>query len=554
MTTLRADTECVDAVVVGAGHHGLVAAATLADAGWDVLVLEARDKIGGAVASRNVDGWVMDEYSACHPLAAASPVLRGLDLSAYGLRWAQADVQVAHVASGDLTTAPAVFRDPERTAASLAADHPQDGWTYLRLVEHYQSIKGPFLDALLTRWPPIVPAARLAASVGMGLPDLARFLLLPVTRMGEELFRGDGGRLLLAGNAMHADVPPTASVSGVFGWLMTMLAQDPGFVAPVGGAQFLADALRRRAEAAGARIETSQPVGRIVVRGGAAYGVQTVGGRRVRARRAVIADTSAPDLYQRLLPASAIPPGLRDRLDRFQWDLPTVKLNYRLTGAMPWIADQARGAAVVHAGADVTGLLRWFSDLETDTVPRHPFALVGQMSSIDATRSPVGTETLWVYSHLPRRVTDQTAALTLVDRLEGMLDDLAPGWRDLVIDRWEQTPAALHQSNPNLGEGAVGGGTQQLFQQALWRPVTGLGGPRTHLAGLYLGSAAVHPGGGVHGACGYLAARAALADSAWWGRPLAKVATATLHRLYDRRAPDALPWTAPTRAQLGPRD
>ncbi len=541
-------TQTVDAVVIGAGHHGLVAAAILADAGWEVRVLEERPVVGGAVASVTRSGWVMDEFSSCYPLAMASPILRDLRLEEHGLRWASASTQLAHLARPEDRTAPAVLSAAEDTAALLAEDDPRDGRTWLRLVEEYDAIKGPFLDALLTAWPPVRDGARLAAAVGpTHLPDFVRFMLLSTVRMGEELFHGRAGRELLAGNAMHADAPPTAPVSGAFGWLMTMLAQDVGFPSPVGGAGELARALVRRADAAGADIELSTSVTRVLVRDGTAQGVETADGRRIRARHAIIADTSAPMLYERLLAPEDLPAGLRARLRQFAWDLPTVKLNYRLAGPMPWTAQNARGAGVVHLGRDVAGLVRWSAELDANTsastaIPKHPFALIGQMTSIDPARSPDGTETLWLYTHLPRGVTDEDAVRQLIDRCEAMLDTFAPDWRDLIVERWDQTPATLQAADANLGEGAVGGGTQQLFQQAIWRPGTGFGGPRTHLRGLYLGSAASHPGGGVHGACGHLAARAALADRRPLGRRMDDVRLRALRRLYRDPAP---PWVSP---------
>ena len=525
--------EVVDAVIVGGGHHGMVAAATLADAGWDVLLLEARDTLGGAVSSRDVDGWVLDEFSACHPLGAASPVLRELDLTAHGLQWSHAERPVVHVASGDDSVGSTMEGDAEATAALLDADHPGDGDTWLRLVRQWDAIREPLLASLLTRWPPVRSVGPLLARLGATqVPDFVRFALLPVDRMGAELFGGARAGQILSGNAMHADIPPEAPGSGLFGWIMSMLAQDVGFPSPRGGTQRRADALASRARAAGARLETGQRVARIAVAGGRAHGVETVDGRRIQVRRAVIADTSAPDLYDRLLPSAAVPVGLRSRLDRFEWDLPTLKLNYRLSAPMPWLAERAHGAAVVHAGQDRQGLVRWTADLGSGRVPQRPFALVGQMTTIDPSRSPEGTEALWLYTHLPRGITDAASADRLTDASEEMFDDLAPGWRDHVIDRWDQRPRDLHDSNANLGDGAVGGGTMQLFQQAIWRPVTGLGGPRTHVEGLYLGSAATHPGGGVHGGCGYLAARAALQDNRWWGRPVRSLSLAALHRLY----------------------
>ncbi|MGZ4745414.1 MAG: phytoene desaturase family protein [Oryzihumus sp.] len=522
--------ESVDAVVIGAGHHGLVTAAVLADAGWDVLVLEARDRVGGAVASVVRDGWVMDEFSACHPLAAASPVLQALALDEVGLQWARSERVLAHVGAPEDTEGALLHQDPARTAAWLAREHPADGDAWLQLVRDYDRVKGPFLEALLTRWPPVGPGARLAGALGRELPRFVRFLTLPVARMGEELFAGQRGRELLAGNAMHADIPPDSAGSGVFGWLMSMLAQDVGFPSPVGGSGRLAEALAERARRCGARIELGETVTGIDVRDGRAGAVTTASGRWVRARRAVVADTSAPALYEQLLPESVVPRRVRDDLRRrFQWDLPTVKLNYRLSAPVPWTASAARGAGVVHVGAGLPGLVRWSADLGGGRVPEQPFALVGQMSTIDPTRSPEGTEALWVYTHLPRGVHDDASADVVAGLTEAMMDRYAPGWQDLVRDRWVQRPGELHAQDANLGQGAVGGGTQQLSQQLVFRPVTGLGGPRTAIEGLYLGSAATHPGGGVHGACGYLAARCALADNRWWGAPRRRLALAALH-------------------------
>jgi phytoene dehydrogenase-like protein len=526
--------ESVDAVVTGAGHHGLVTAAYLADAGWDVLVVEERDRVGGAVSSRSSDGWTEDEFSACHPLAMASPVLRGLDLEAHGLQWEHAERPLAHVA-GAGEGGVALHADAEATAAGLDREHAGDGEAWLRMFEQWQRVRDPLLGALLTRWPPVKDTARVLSRLGLReAPDLARLAVLPVTQLAAEGFGGRGAGQLFAGNAMHADIPPTSAGSGLYGWLMTMLCQEVGFPSPRGGTRELAEALRRRAEAAGAQIETDTSVSRVVVAGGRVHGVELAGGRRVRARRAVVADTSAQALYERLLDPGCVPEGLRRRMQRFTWDLPTLKLNLRLDAPMPWTAEAARGAGVVHVGQDLPGLVRWSADLESDVVPERPFALVGQMTTIDPSRSPAGTEALWLYTHLPRGRHDDPAAVDeVVAGCEDMLESLAPGWSTHEVGRWIQSPRDLQEADANLGHGAVGGGTQQLFQQAIWRPVTGLGGPRTHIAGLYLGSAATHPGGGVHGGCGYLAARAALQDSRWWGRPRQQLLVSTLQRMHD---------------------
>lgn len=505
-----------DAVVIGAGHHGLVSAIELADQGWQVLVLEARDIVGGAVAHRQVGDFVMDEFSACHPLAQVSPVLTSLGLERYGLEWAGCERVVAHLsdpadAEGDL-----LLSDPAATAERLDAAHPGDGRAWTELVEAYDAVKGPLLDALLLQWPPVRALPGLVRGVGAkNLLDFGRFALLPVEQLSRERFGGPAARNLLSGNAMHADIPPDAPGSGIYGWIMTMLAQDVGFPSPRGGTGALAEALASRARDAGAEIRTGERVERIETSGGRVRAVRTASGERVTTP-VVIADTSAPMLYRDLL--DDVPAGLRARMDRFTWDLPTIKINLGLSGPMPWTAAAGHGTGVVHVGGDHRDLVTWSAELSARKIPERPFALVGQMTTIDPQRSPAGTEALWLYSHLPRGIEDDDSAAELVRRCEQMLDRFAPDWRDLVSERWVQTPKTLSESDLNLGRGAVGGGTMQLFQQAMWRPVTGLGGPRTFVRGLYLGSAAIHPGGGVHGGAGHMAARAALRDRGVLGR------------------------------------
>ncbi|WP_228489165.1 phytoene desaturase family protein [Raineyella fluvialis] len=327
-------------------------------------------------------------------------------------------------------------------------------------------------------------------------------------------------------------------MSGLMGFLMTMLAQDVGFAAPKGGAGTLAQALARRAEHAGARIELSSPVAGITVRGGRATGVRLADGTTRRARRAVIVDVSAPALYRELLPGDAVPAGVLARMDRFTWDPSTVKLNLLLTGPMPWRAARAREAAVVHAGLSHTELVRWHADIASGKVPERAFCLVGQTTTTDPTRSPAGTESLWAYTHVPlvEAGKDEEAVARSLVTVEAMFDELAPGWRDLEQGRWLQTPTTLQEADPNLVHGAVGAGTSQLFQQGPWRPLTGLGGPFTHVAGLYLASAGTHPGGGVHGGAGFNAAKAALWGANRWSRPLSR-ATSRAQLLLQRPLP-----------------
>lgn len=528
----------VDAVVVGGGHHGLVAAAVLADAGWDVCLLEAADQVGGAVRSAQVlPGFVTDLYSAFYPLSVASPVLRSMQLTEHGLRWSHAPVVLAHPPRPDSDAAAVLHRDPEHTAAALARDHPADGAAWLELVEHWRRVRDPLLRSLFTTFPPVRGPAGLLRALGPGgALRLARFLALPARRMGQELFRGEAGRLLLAGNALHSDIPIDAPGSGTFGWLLAMLGQDVGFPVPVGGAGALATALARRAEAAGAQLRTGQRVERIDVTGGRASGVRTAAGLVVRARRAVIADVSAPSLYLDLLAPAVVPAALRaDVRHRFQWDTPVVKVNWALSGPVPWRAPGVHGAGTVHLGCDESRMAHWSADLDSGTIPRTPFLLLGQMSTADPSRSPAGTESVWAYTHLPRGVWDDSAADLLAERVDEVVESFAPGFGATVLARTVQRPGDLERGDANLVHGAVNGGTAQLHQQLVFRPVPGLGRPETPVPGLYLGSAAAHPGGGVHGVCGWLAARAALADHGTLGSLRSRLTTLALEAIHRER-------------------
>ena len=523
-----------DAVVVGGGHHGLVAAALLADAGWDVCLLEATDHLGGAVRSTSLHpGFTADLFSAFYPLYGASPVLQALDLEAHGLRWSHAPAVLAHPPRPDGERAAMLYRDREATAARLAEEHPADGAAWLALCRQWDAVSGPLLRTLFTTFPPVRGPVALLRAIGTGEAlRLARFLLLPAKRMGEELFTGEGARLLLAGNAAHADAPVDAPVSGAYGWLLAMLGQHNGFPVPVGGAGEYAAALSRRAEAAGAALHTGQRVERIDVRGGRAVAVHTAAGLTVRARRAVIADVNAPTLYRDLLPADAVPGRLCADLDHFEWDTPVVKVNWALDGPIPWRAKEVADAGTVHLGADELGLVRWSADLESQTLPTSPFMLFGQMTTADPSRSPAGTESAWAYTHLPRGIDDEASADELARRVDATVEAFAPGFADRVVHRHVQRPGDLESDNPNLVSGAVNGGTAQLFQQLVFRPVPGLGRPETVIDNLYLGGSSAHPGGGVHGICGGLAARAALQAHGPIGRLRRRALTAALRALY----------------------
>lgn len=523
-----------DAVVIGGGHNGLVAANLLADAGWSVVVCEATPHIGGAVRTAEVTapGYLTDLFSAFYPLSVASPVLSALTLEEHGLHWTHAPSVLAHVFPDDRCAI--LHHDRERTAASLSAFHPDDGVAWLQLVDQWDAIAPALIDALLSPFPPVVPGYRLLHRLGInGLLRFARFAVQPVRRFGEEKFGGAGGRILLAGNALHADLAPEGAGSAIYGWLLCMLGQTYGFPVPVGGAGKLVDALAGRLRARGGVIRVDAPVSAVDIVDGAASGVRLASGERVPAARAVIADVPAPQLYLDLVGADRLPAALVSDLARFQWDAPTLKVNWALSARVPWTAEDARGAGTVHVGVDLDGLTDYAADLATRRMPRHPFLLLGQMTTSDPTRSPAGTESAWAYTHLPAGVPASAEQIRAhVDLVEHVVERHAPGFADLIVGRHVQSPTELENMNPSLVGGAINGGTAQLHQQLVFRPTPGLGGAATPIDRLYLGSASAHPGGGVHGGPGSNAARAALSRARATGRITRAATDAGLRRIY----------------------
>lgn len=526
----------VDAVVVGAGPNGLVAANALADAGWDVLLLEANDEVGGAVRSGDVTvpGFRSDLFSAFYPLAAASPAITALELERYGLRWLHAPAVLAHALDDGRSAV--LHHDVDATAAGLDVWADGDGDAWRRLVDGYRRLRDPLLDALFTPIPPVRALARiLARTRTAGALEIARLAALPVRRLGQETFRGEGGGLLLTGNALHADIPPDAAGSGLYGWLLAMLGQDVGFPVPEGGAGRLAEAMRRRFEAAGGEVLTGAQVTHVEVRAGRAVGVRTAGGLEVGVRRAVLADVSAPALFGRLLHQRDVPAALRRRMETFQWDYSTFKLDWALDGPVPWTAEGARGAGTVHLGVDDHGFVQMAADLAMDRIPERPFLLFGQMTTADPSRSPAGTESAWAYTHVPHGITwDADAVNAQVRRVEAAVERAAPGFTSRIVGRYVQSPTDIEAADANLVDGATNGGTASIHQQLVFRPTTGLGRPETPVTGLYLASAGAHPGGGVHGACGWNAARVALGQAG----PTGALRRALVHTTWDRVLPD----------------
>jgi phytoene dehydrogenase-like protein len=495
----------VRAIVIGSGHNGLVAATHLAAAGVDVTVLERAPRIGGATASGEVTlpGFVHDHCAAFVPLAIASPALRELELEREGLRWIAPPLVLAHpFADG---SAIALHRDVEETVASLGA--AGSGWA--AAMRRMLPLAQTLTETILAPLPPVRRPLGLAFALRADGLEWVRRLAGSVEALGLDLFDGDRrATAWLAGSAQHSGLPPTAAGGGAFGFLLQLLGHRHGWPFPGGGMHALVDALERRARREGAQLRTDAGVERLLISRGCVAGVLLDGGEQLSAD-AVVSTVSA-GVLSRLVPDGALPSQLHRRLRIWRYSTGAFKLDYALSGPVPWSAAAPRSAAVVHVGGELEELAAAADAATRGEVPERPALVVGQQSLHDPTRVPPGRQSLYVYGHVPSRyaLADEVVA----DRLQAQIERFAPGFSSLVLERAVRPPWKTEAENASLIGGDLGGGSYELDQQLLFRPAPQVWRYRTPLRGLYAAGASTHPGGAVHGVSGRGAARALLRD------------------------------------------
>ncbi len=469
------------AVVIGSGPNGLAAAITVARAGLEVEVHEAEDQLGGGLRSAELTlpGFVHDVCSSVHPLALASPLFRTLELD---VEWVQPDAPAAHPL--DDGTAVLLEHSLLATVAGLGCD----GGAYRRLVgplvESWREVErvllGPF---------PISPRSVLHLGDRLGARGLAAALragLSSARALAEGHFADERTRTWFAGHAAHSMLPLERRPSAGFGIALAVLGHVVGWPFPRGGSQRLANALTTELRELGGEVRTSSPVDSLP-----------------RADL-VLADVVPRELLR--LAAGRLPDRFTRHLRQYRHGPGAFKVDWALDGPIPWRAAECRRAGTVHLGGSLDEISASEWGAWRGRPAERPFVLLAQTSLFDRTRAPAGKHTAWAYCHVPNGSPED-----MTEGIEAQVERFAPGFRELVLARHTMGPGELQARNRNLVGGDLNAGAMDLGQ-LLFRPVRKLVPYRTPIEGVYLCSAATPPGGGVHGICGYSAARVALKD------------------------------------------
>jgi phytoene dehydrogenase-like protein len=464
-----------DAVVVGSGPNGLSAAIELARAGRSVLVREAAGEIGGGLRSAEITlpGFIHDLCSAIHPLAAASPFFRSVPLAEHGLEWIEPPIPLAHPLDGG--AAVMLRRSVEETATGLGIDRRAYDRVFRPLVNDWPQLEPAVLGPLVRvpRHPLVLARFGLAA-------------LQPATVFARRKFSAEPARALFAGLAAHSILPLEKPATSSFGLVLGLTGHAVGWPLPRGGSQRVADALASYLRSLGGELQTGAPVESL----------------DELDARTVLCDVT-PRQFLRLA-GDRLGGRYRRALERYRYGPGVFKLDWALSGPIPWTAPECAEAGTVHLGGTLDEIAASERAPERGETAERPFVLLAQPTLFDPSRAPDGQHTAWAYCHVPNGSgTDMT------DPIEAQIERFAPGFKERILARRACGPADLERRNANLVGGDIGGGANDL-RQLLARPALRPVPYATPLDGVYLCSSSTPPGGGVHGMCGYLGARAAL--------------------------------------------
>lgn len=467
-----------DAIVVGSGPNGLAAAIILARAGVSVDVYEGAETPGGGCRTEalTLDGFRHDVCSAVHPLLMASRFFRDKNGPGRAIPLCFPEFALAHPLGG--SRAAVVTRSVAETAAGLGVDAA----AYTRLLGPFVAGAQSLVDTILA--PPLrsrPDRPLLAASFGWAG-------ILPANTLARR-FRSDEARALLGGVAAHSMLPLNAPLSGAFGLLLTTLAHAVGWPVVEGGSALIVDALVAELEMLGGRVITDRWIHSL---------------DDLPPAQAVLLDVTPRQLVS--MSGSSLRRFPRWQMDRFRYGPGICKVDWALSGPVPWSADTCRRTATVHVGGTIEEIAGSEAEIARGRHPERPYCIVVQPSVVDGSRAPAGNQVLWSYCHTPAGST-----VSMTSRIEAQIERFAPGFRDLILTRITSTAADSERHNPNYVGGDISSGAATLMQ-TLFRPTVRWNPYRTGIKGVYLCGASTPPGGGVHGMCGYWAARTALRD------------------------------------------
>jgi phytoene dehydrogenase-like protein len=453
-----------------------MAAVTLARADWKVLVLEAADRPGGGTRSEELTlpDVTHDVCSAIHPLGVGSPAFRALSLQEHGLSWVHPDVPLAHPLDGGVALV--LDRSVDVTARGLGGDAD----AYRRLFAPLVDSGIGLVDDLLS---PVDIRPRHPVAVGRyGLTGIRSAVAVAGSR-----FETEGARALFAGLSGHSMLSLHAPMTAGYGMVLATLGHLVGWPMARGGSQSIASALVSLLQAHGGEIVTGQRVTAL---------------RDLPGARATMLDVTPRQVVQ--LAGDQLPERYARRLVRYRHGVGVWKVDWALDGPIPWSAPDCARAATVHVGGTLPEIAEAEDEVQAGRHPLRPLVLLVQQTLFDDTRAPPGTHTAWAYCHVPNGST-----VDMTERIEAQVERFAPGFRETIVARHVMSPAALEAHDANYVGGDINGGVGD-FRQFVARPVASLHPWRLPVDGLYLCSSSTPPGGGVHGMCGWHAAREAL--------------------------------------------
>lgn len=465
-----------DAIVIGAGPNGLAAAIELTRAGYSVSIFEANETVGGGARSAELTlpGFVHDICSAVHPLAVNSPAFSHLPLENYGVEFINPPVALAH--PFDDGSAVLLSRSVDVTAENFGEDANTYKSLMKPLVESWQQLAEDLLA------PPRIPHHPF---------KIARFGFYGIRsakNLAEGLFRNERTRTFFAGLASHSFLSLDMLATSAFALVMGTLGHAVGWPVPRGGAQKISDALASYLRECGAEIQT---------------GVQVNSIEELPRAKIIMCDITPRHLIK--IAGNHFPPKFRRKLERYRYGPAAFKIDWALRSAVPWKSEECRQAVTVHLGGSFNEIFASELACWRGERSEKPFVIVAQPSLFDRTRAPEGQHTLWGYCHVPNG-----SRFDMIERIENQIERFAPGFRDQVLARHVMSPADLERHNQNLIGGDINGGVQDL-RQLFTRPT--ISTYSTPVPGLFICSSSTPPGGGVHGMCGYNAARTALRKS-----------------------------------------